>query len=93
MMKIPVSVISLFIVVQESVIAKAVVEGSTVRGSYMVYIFVMYQTGLILYILCINKNDPYILPALTVVLVTEFVLLWPVDRPKNQTNGKAFCKV
>ena len=46
MMKIPVSVISLFIVVQESVIAKAVVEGSTVRGSYMVSIFVMYQTGL-----------------------------------------------
>ena len=47
MMKIPVSVISLFIVVQESVIAKAVVEGSTVRGSYMVSIFVMYQTGFI----------------------------------------------
>ena len=46
MMKIPVSVISLFIVVQESVIAKAVVEGSTVRGSYMVYIFVMYQTDI-----------------------------------------------
>ena len=49
MMKIPVSAISLFIVVQESVIAKAVVEGSTVRGSYMVYIFVMYQTGFYIY--------------------------------------------
>ena len=38
----------------------------------MVYIFVMYQTEII-YILCINKNDPYILPALTVVLVSEFI--------------------